>query len=82
LPYRKREKKGLINEGLWRYSRHPNYFAEISIWLSCFLMLGTHISEYAWTGIGFVMMFSLFNFFSVSAMEVHMTKRHPEYKEI
>lgn len=30
--FRKRGKGGFIREGLWRYSRHPNYLGEILMW--------------------------------------------------
>jgi len=36
---RKAENKGRwISSGLWRYSRHPNYFGEIACWLGIYLL--------------------------------------------
>lgn len=41
-----------IDEGLWHYSRHPNYFGEITVWVGMYLLLFASLSplEY-WIGI-------------------------------
>lgn len=44
----KKDNKGKwIDEGLWHYSRHPNYFGEILVWLGVFIF---GLSTYAGLG--------------------------------
>lgn len=34
-----------VDTGLWRYSRHPNYFGEILVWLGIYAYALPHLSE-------------------------------------
>ena len=44
--------RGIMDKGLWRYSRHPNYFGEITTWLGAGIAA---LSVGAWWGLlGFV----------------------------
>ena len=43
----KPDKKEICREGLWRYSRHPNYFFEAVIWMGFYLYACG--SEWGWT---------------------------------
>ena len=38
----------IIQSGLWRYSRHPNYFGELLMWWSLWVMSITNISSLIW----------------------------------
>jgi steroid 5-alpha reductase family enzyme len=47
---KKPQNKGhIIQSGLWKYSRHPNYFGEICMWWGVFLIV-LHL-PYGWLGI-------------------------------
>jgi steroid 5-alpha reductase family enzyme len=59
-----------MDSGLWGWSRHPNYFGEISFWVSIFLFsLPLFMSGMYWLISGMVMMIILFVFISIPMME-------------
>lgn len=80
--FRKRKvKPAVINEGLWKYSRHPNYFAEIFVWISAY---GIYLSVYGrfdYYVIAPIAMIALFMFISIPLMEKKMLKSRPSYLE-
>ncbi|MFC1697882.1 DUF1295 domain-containing protein [Nanoarchaeota archaeon] len=45
--YKCRNKKTLCVRGLWKYSRHPNYFGEILVWLGIFIFTMPLVWQYA-----------------------------------
>jgi len=78
--WRKKKLSLYIDEGLWRYSRHPNYFGEFSFWLGLyFIGLGVDIENW-WTGIGALAIWGLLYGVSVGMMEEHMLKKRPVYR--
>ncbi|WP_160645866.1 DUF1295 domain-containing protein [Chengkuizengella marina] len=42
-------KEQVLNTGLWRYTRHPNYFGEATMWWGIFLIIVT--LDYGWIGL-------------------------------
>lgn len=77
----------LLNVGLWKYSRHPNYLGEVTIWFG-FAMTGLTITlvnklyNQIWIVLlGAFLIFLLFFFISVPLMDNRMLKRHEDYKE-
>jgi steroid 5-alpha reductase family enzyme len=70
-----------IDRGLWRYSRHPNYFAEVLFWWGIWI-LQMGINPKAWiTVIGPVIVTVLFVFISIPMMEKHILASNPSYSD-
>lgn len=73
--------RGFLAEGLWAYSRHPNFAAEQSVWIvlyqwSCYAT-GT---LYSWAGIGALVLVLLFQG-STDLTERITSGKYPGYKE-
>ena len=68
-------KPGLMTSGLWRYSRHPNYFGELSFWWG--ISLTCLASSYGWIGlVGAILITYLIVYISgVPLAEVRAAKR-------
>lgn len=70
-----------INVGLWKYSRHPNYFGEISLWWGIWIMLMGSAPQFWFTVVGPAAMTVLFVFISIPMMEKHVLQKRPAYAE-
>ena len=74
------ERRAVCRTGLWRYSRHPNYLGEITVWVGVLLcMLPYNPQRWYWCVGALVMMF-LFNVISIPMMEKRQVARRPDYK--
>lgn len=70
----------VMNKGLWRYSRHPNYFGECCIWWGFFLFAVA--SGGWWTIISPVLMtFLLLRVSGVALLEKDIVERRPGYRD-
>ncbi|MDR2516761.1 MAG: DUF1295 domain-containing protein [Spirochaetaceae bacterium] len=66
-----------IDEGLWRYSRHPNYCGEILVWVGVFIAALSNFSLLSCAGVVLIML--LFTVVSIPMMEKHLLEKRPEY---
>ena len=71
----------IMNKGLWRYSRHPNYFGEISFWWGLYFFGLAANPSYWWTIAGPIAITLLFLFISIPMMDKRSKERRPEYAE-
>lgn len=65
----------LMNSGLWKTSRHPNYFGEILFWWGLYLVAVSFDVKYWWTGAGALVITLMFRFISIPLMEKHIRDR-------
>jgi steroid 5-alpha reductase family enzyme len=71
---------GFIHDGVWGFSRHPNYAAEQSIWVVFFLFTLSATRHLHWTVIGAVLLLGLFQG-SSRMSEWISTGRYPGYAD-
>lgn len=77
------KKKGeFIKTGLWRYSRHPNYFGEFGFWAGLALIgLAVYPSGWWWIIPGVVAMGAMFAFVSIPLMDERSLASRAGYAE-
>ena len=73
-------KSKVLDNGVWRYSRHPNYFGECCIWWGFYLMA---LAAGAWWAIpsALLMTLLLLKVSGVSLLEQTIAERRPRYAE-
>lgn len=70
----------VMDRGLWRYTRHPNYFGECCVWWGFWLIAVA--AGGAWTVFAPVLMtFLLLRVSGVSLLEKDIAERRPGYRE-
>lgn len=75
----RQDERDFCTIGLWRYSRHPNYFGEVLFWWGIYLFVLAANASFWWTIIGPILMTMMFVFISIPMMEEHMLHKNPEY---
>ena len=77
---RKDSKGRVLNTGLWRYTRHPNYFGDFCIWWSFYLFAA---ASGGWWSIASPLLMSilLLKVSGVAMLENTITERRPEYAD-
>jgi steroid 5-alpha reductase family enzyme len=68
----------VLNTGLWRYTRHPNYFGDFCVWWGFFLIA---LSSGAWWSVvgPLVMSILLLKVSGVALLEKDIADRRPDY---
>jgi steroid 5-alpha reductase family enzyme len=69
----------VMDRGLWRYTRHPNYFGDFAVWWGIFLVAAE--TRVGWIGVigPLVMSFLLLRVSGVALLERGMDERRPGY---
>ena len=71
--------KGFNTTGLWKLSRHPNYFAEQGTWIAFYIFsIGAGIGVFNWSVIGALLLVVLFLGSSALSEQISASK-YPEY---
>lgn len=77
----RKSKQEIINVGLWKYSRHPNYFGEVLIWWGVFVFcFGSDINSW-YLFFGALLNTLLFLFISIPMQEKNLISKKEDYQQ-
>jgi hypothetical protein len=76
-----RPKHPYITSGLWRYSRHPNFFGEVSFWWAIYLFSVADIHSPLNWSIGGTLLLTLLFQGSTAVTEHLALQKYPTYAE-
>jgi steroid 5-alpha reductase family enzyme len=80
---RDRREGEAMDRGLWGWSRHPNYFGEISFWCSLGLFgIAASPGDWWWLMVGGAAMLAMFLGASIPMMEGRSLERRPSYQDV
>ena len=72
-----------MDRGLWSWSRHPNYFGEITFWFALGTFgLATSPADWWWVFVGVLGMILMFRAASIPMMEKRSLERRPSYQDL
>jgi len=71
----------VMNKGLWRYTRHPNYFGDALLWWGYFCFCISHPNGFLYMFSPVFMTFLLMKVSGVAMLERTLKKTKPQYAE-
>ena len=77
----RKDKNEIINIGLWKYSRHPNYLGEILFWYGVSLTFILSNVSLWYVIIGAILNTLLFVFISIPMAENHLSSYKENYSD-
>jgi len=75
-----RSERGVMDRGLWRYSRHPNYFGEFCLWWGLYLIALAGGAWWSFVG-PLLLTFFLLKVSGVALTEKDIAGRRPDYAD-
>jgi len=70
----------VLDTGLWRYTRHPNYFGDACVWWGFYLIALSAGAWWSFVGPA-IMTYALLKFSGVSVLESSIDERRPKYAD-
>lgn len=71
----------VLKTGLWKYTRHPNYFGDFLVWWGLYIMCVAYGASWVTIYAPVVMSLLLMKFSGVGMLEKDISERRPGYRE-